>query len=125
MRANGALLLPETWRTENRAERMRGLLGRDGLPQGCALLLDPCGAVHTVGMRFTLDLLFLDARWRVVRVVTGVRSGRWFVWGGWRARRVVELASGWLDTSGLSGTQLVYGASPLPHAPCRRTSLRR
>ena len=125
MRADGKLVLPEVWRTQSAAERLRGLLGRDKLPEGCALLLDPCGAIHTLGMRFTLDLVFLDAGWRVVRLVTGVRPGRWFVWGGWRARRVLEVASGWLDAGGLTGATLVYGASEPPSGPCRRTSLTR
>jgi uncharacterized membrane protein (UPF0127 family) len=125
MRANGKLLLPQAWRTESAAERMRGLLGRDGLPEGCGLLIDHCGAIHTLGMRFALDVVFLDAGWRVVRVVAGVRPGRWFVWGGWRARRVLEVASGWLNASGLRGARLVYGASDPPNGPCRRTSLTR
>ena len=32
--------------------RMRGLLGRAGLPSGRALLIVPCRAIHTLGMRF-------------------------------------------------------------------------
>ena len=48
---------------------------------GEALLIERCGSVHTVGMRFALDLVFLDRGWRVVRVARNVGPGRWMVWG--------------------------------------------
>lgn len=82
-------------------DRMRGLLGRAGLGASAALLIERCGAVHTVGMRFALDLVFLDRGWRVVRVVRGVRPGRLMVWGGWRASRVVEVEAGCVAVEGL------------------------
>ena len=48
--------------------RRRGLLGRDGF-EG-ALLLRPCRQVHTVGMRFTLDVAFCDTEGIVLRTST-------------------------------------------------------
>ena len=50
----------------SRRERRRGLLGQ----QGCdgALILPRCRWVHTVGMRFALDVAFLDGENRVVKV---------------------------------------------------------
>jgi uncharacterized membrane protein (UPF0127 family) len=77
--------------------RLRGLLGCRTLGPGAGMLIESCSAVHTVGMRFSLDLIFLDAQWRIVACVSGVRPGRWCVPGGLRARRVVEVESGWLD----------------------------
>lgn len=83
-------------------ERMRGLLGREGLEPGCAMLIERCGSVHTVGMKFVLDLVFLDRVDRVVRVLRGVKPGRFFVWGGWGASSVVEAQSGGLAVGSLS-----------------------
>jgi uncharacterized membrane protein (UPF0127 family) len=48
--------------------RARGLLGRDGC-EG-ALLLQPARSVHTIGMRFAIDVAFCDRNLRVLRVVT-------------------------------------------------------
>ena len=117
MEAGQILLADAVWvaraeRASTAFERMRGLLGRAALGAGAALLIERCGAVHTVGMRFPLDLVFVDRSWRVVRVVRNVRPGRWMVWGGWRAARVVESEAGCLAIGGLApGARLAW--SPL------------
>ena len=49
-----------------RRARRRGLLGRDGI-EG-ALLLTPARAVHTFGMRFDLDVAYLDGSGRVLEL---------------------------------------------------------
>jgi uncharacterized membrane protein (UPF0127 family) len=53
--------------------RRRGLLGRDGI-EG-ALLLSPASSVHTLGMRFAIDVAYLDRKSRVLAVRT-MRPGR-------------------------------------------------
>ena len=58
------VLVPET-----RRERVRGLRGTRRLAEREGLLLERCRSVHTFGMRFPIDAVLLDARWRVVRVV--------------------------------------------------------
>lgn len=47
--------------------RFLGLMGRAGLPPGGGLLLDPGGAIHTLFMRFPLDVLYLDRKGSVLR----------------------------------------------------------
>ena len=54
--------------------RLRGLALRD--EAGWALLIRRCRCVHTFGMRFALDLVWLDAEGRVMRVDRGVRPRR-------------------------------------------------
>lgn len=73
--------------------RMRGLLGRRGLPAGEGLLLSPCSGIHTLGMRFAIAAVHLDSEWRILRVDPRVPPGRWFCSGGLRTRRVLELAA--------------------------------
>jgi len=53
-------------------KRMVGLLNRKALAQGEGLLLDHCMGIHTVGMRFPIDVLFLDKDLRVMRAVKAV-----------------------------------------------------
>ena len=75
---------------ESRGERRRGLLGRDGLDG--ALLLRPARSVHTLGMRFPIDVAFCDADLRVLRVVRMPRYRMSRV--VWRSRAVVEAEAG-------------------------------
>lgn len=84
-------------------ERSRGLLGRDGIDG--ALLLQPATSVHTFGMRFALDVAFLDRDNAVLRVVTMRRNrlGRPVL----RARSVLEAEAGAFERWGLrSGDRL-------------------
>ena len=71
------------------AARLRGLLGRRA-PR--PLLLTGTGAIHTCGMRFDIDVVFLDAELRVVRVVRGLRPWRFAAARG--ARAALELPAG-------------------------------
>ena len=74
----------------SRAERRRGLLGRTGV-RG-ALMLPRCRSVHTVGMRFALDVVWLDRTGAVVRVAR-VDPGR-VTRPVRRSRAVVEATAG-------------------------------
>ena len=58
--------------TTNR-QRRKGLLGRDGLEGG--LWLEPCRQVHTLRMRFAIDVAYVDRAGRVLAVRT-MRPGR-------------------------------------------------
>jgi uncharacterized membrane protein (UPF0127 family) len=72
--------------------RMRGLLGRSGLPAGEGLLLRPAPSIHTAFMRFPIDALFLDRELRVLRVVERLLPWRMASKRG--ARAVLELSAG-------------------------------
>ena len=73
--------------------RLRGLLGRDGIDG--ALLLRPARSVHTLGMRFPIDVAFCDSNMVVIDTVTMKRHrlGRPRV----RAHCVIEAAEGAFD----------------------------
>lgn len=77
--------------------RLRGLLGRRSLAPGEGLLLEPCQAVHGLGMAFVCDIVYLDTDNRVVYQGQLRRNGR----GPYRrdARRVLEVPEGVLDES--------------------------
>ena len=67
------------------AGRRRGLLGRDGI-EG-AFVIEPCRWVHTIGMRFPLDVAYLDEDGNVLKTVRmarhrvgwPVRDGHWVI----------------------------------------------
>lgn len=72
-------------------ERMRGLLGRVALDADRALWLEPCNAVHTFGMRFPIDVVFIDRRGCVLSIHRNVGSAR--VLFCWRARAALEMGA--------------------------------
>lgn len=73
--------------------RLVGLLGKSHLEPGAGLLIMPSQAIHTVAMRFAIDVVFIDRDLRVIHLrqsmapfrITGIH---------WRARRVLELPAG-------------------------------
>ncbi|HVD56533.1 MAG TPA: DUF192 domain-containing protein [Thermoleophilaceae bacterium] len=75
-----------------RRRRLLGLALRRRPPDGWGLLLPRCRSVHTFGMRFAIDIVFLDARGRVVRVVSGLRPRRIVLCR--RAAAAVEVRAG-------------------------------
>lgn len=81
------LIVPTT-----RRSKMLGLAKLDALPADHGLLLEPCRSVHTVTMRFALDLVWLDGAGAPVRLDEDVPPRR--LRTCLRARSVVETPAG-------------------------------
>lgn len=79
--------------------RLRGLLGRRALPPDAGLLLRPASAIHTCGMRFAIDAVFLDGDGRVLRLAENLRPWRFAAARG--AHGVLELRAGSCARAGL------------------------
>ena len=110
-------LLAETMFT-----RLRGLLGRSGLPSGEGMLLRPAASVHTAFMRFPIDAVFLDRENRVVKVAAELAPWRAAACRG--SRTVLELPAGEAARQGLRpGVSLTQvwrsepASRPRPQAP--------
>ena len=80
-----------------RASRRRGLLGRDEMPDGQALIIAPCNAIHTWFMRFTIDVAFVTKTGKVLKRYDAVPP--WRMAFAWRAFAAIELAAGTLRAS--------------------------
>ena len=99
-----AVLVPRVTVARTPWRRALGLLGRRALAAGEGLWLEPCAAVHTWGMRFAIDAVFLDAGGTVMRVVT---LSPWrMVWTP-GARSVLELSAGAAAAAGLDAGRVV------------------
>ena len=95
-----------------RADRRKGLLGRNSLGVSEGLMLSPCAAVHTAFMRFAIDLVFVDSDGRAVCVVSQVRPWRMAV--SLRARSVIELPAGTAAAADIRVGDMLYLAPPPP-----------
>lgn len=79
--------------------RLKGLLGTEGLSTGEGIWISPCNSIHSFGMRFEFDVLFLDGGYRVeglYRCFQRNRISRVF----WKARGVLELPAGTIERTG-------------------------
>lgn len=102
----GALVASSVEVAQTSAARRKGLLGRTELPRGSALVISRCNAVHTIGMRFPIDILFVDAQGRVRKVVYGLGPRRIAFSPG--ARLAIEFAAGELPPHRLQVGDRVY-----------------
>ncbi len=73
--------------------RLVGLLGRTSLPWEHGLLITWCDSIHTIGMRFPIDAVFVDRDLRVVKTIEGLKPFR-VVFPVHRAVAVLELPAG-------------------------------
>src|SRR5262252_9919045 len=99
-----------------RAQRNRGLLGRNGLAPSTALILLPCFSVHTAFMRFSIDVVFIDRHGRAMKFVRDLRP--WRIAMALRAHAVVELAAGGLSDLAV-GDRVYLDPSPDGVTPLR------
>lgn len=88
--------------------RARGLLGRSRLEEGEGLLLTGCPAVHTVGMRFPIDVAFLDEDGIIMAIYHRLRPNRRTAWHK-RAAWALELPAGTLNENATAtGHRLIW-----------------
>jgi uncharacterized membrane protein (UPF0127 family) len=89
------------------AKRRTGLLKHNALEPGEGLWIAPCEAVHTAGMKFSIDVLFLDKQRRVLKIRANMTA--WKISACWRAHSVLELPAGACAATGtLTGDQLEF-----------------
>ncbi|MGC1782876.1 MAG: DUF192 domain-containing protein [Acidobacteriaceae bacterium] len=94
------------------AKRRKGLLGRACLGPGEGLWIVPCESVHTFGMKFPIDLVYIDRKYRVRKVRSAVPS--WRLSACLSAHSILELAAGAAGaTRTVRGDQLEFSSADL------------
>lgn len=74
--------------------RMLGLMFSSGLPKETdGFLISPCNSIHTFFMRYSLDVLFLDNDFKIVKAIYGLSPWR-MTWIYFRSRHVLEMEAG-------------------------------
>jgi len=80
--------------------RMVGLLGRRSLAAGGGLWIRPSSGVHTVGMRFPIDVIGLDKTFKVIKLWKNLVPYR-VTSLSWAMHSVIELPSGRITETGV------------------------
>jgi uncharacterized membrane protein (UPF0127 family) len=79
-------------------DRRTGLLNRETFEPGEGLHIVPCDSIHTMGMRFPIDVLFLDGNGAVLVAWRNIPPGSSMVCAG--ASSALELPAGMIDATG-------------------------
>lgn len=89
---SGCLLASRVEIALDSQSRRRGLLDRDTFDPGSALIIAPCGAIHTFFMRFAIDVVFVTRDGRVLKTYVAVPRRR--IAFSLAAFAVIELPAG-------------------------------
>ena len=105
-RTRGATLASDVQLADTPRARRIGLLKREKLNPGQGLWIFPTQAIHTFGMRFPIDVVFLDRQMKIKRVYQQLAPFR-LTSLVWSAQSALELPSGSLAaTNTVVGDQL-------------------
>jgi uncharacterized protein len=103
----GAVLAEHAEVADDSRKRRTGLLKHESLAPGEGLWIAPCEAVHSFGMKFTIDVLFLDRKKRVRKARAALEPRR--ISACLTAHSVLELPEGTIAATGTrSGDQLEF-----------------
>lgn len=69
--ANRAKVARNLW------SRITGLIGKKDFNPGEGLVLLPCKGIHTLGMRFPIDVLYVSETGIVTKILSGIKPNRW------------------------------------------------
>ncbi len=72
----GSLIIKYCYRTTNRWERIRGILGRGKLSSDSALYINNCDCIHTFFLKTHISAIFLDNENRILEIVNDMKPWR-------------------------------------------------
>ena len=99
-------VVDQGWAADNSWKKMVGLLKHSYLNKGEGMWIPGCNWIHSIGMKFEFDAVFINRKKQVVKIVTQIAPNR-FLAPVWRASGVVELPSGGVFNCGVEvGDQL-------------------
>lgn len=73
---NKVVLVSRLYIAQTFWSRLKGLLGTSELTAGEGLLIRPCSSIHTFGMRYPIDVLFLSSELKVLKIVHSIPAMR-------------------------------------------------
>lgn len=107
IRKAGTNVVPQCHVATSFVERFLGLMGRKEV---APLFFPQCNSIHTFFMRVPIDVVYLDADYRVVDVSAAMKPWR-IGKPRWNAKHVLELAAGRAAALGIAvGDRLEVGA---------------
>jgi uncharacterized membrane protein (UPF0127 family) len=101
----GEIICEKVKLANNMFTRLLGLMFSKDLPINEGLLIRPCNSIHTFFMNYSLDIVFLDKEFCVVKVIYNMRPWR-MSWMYFKASQVLEMKAGNLKSNIAVGEKL-------------------
>lgn len=93
LKDNGMILCQQMKIASSFFDRLIGLMFSSSMVGFDGLLIKHCQSIHTFFMRYEIDVVFLDSKMKVVKVIRRMKPWRVSAFY-WRASQVLELAGG-------------------------------
>jgi uncharacterized protein len=90
---------------KNFVDRAIGLMFKPPMIKYDSLLIRPCRSIHTCFMLYSLDIVFLDDNFKIVKIIRNIKPWRMSLLY-WRASQALELKAGSVDPMIKEGDQL-------------------
>lgn len=111
-RTRGRLIADNAKVANNFFLRLKGLLGTDSLPAGTGLFIGPCPQIHMFGMKYPIDVIFIDKAGVVVGLVERIKPGQMSK-SFKKSIGCIELPAGTISDTGTAiGDVIERGAAP-------------
>ncbi len=94
----GVILAEDIFVANTFFPRIKGLIGREFLLPGQAIILEPCNSIHTFFMRFPIDVLFVNRDYGVIKTILNLCPNR-VSSICWHSARVIELPAGKINST--------------------------
>lgn len=88
-------------------ERLLGLMFEEKIPKGDCLVINPCQSIHTFFMKFNLDVIFIDSKYTIIKIIRNFRPWRLSLFY-YKSKMVLEMNGGTLPKEIKAGDELEF-----------------
>jgi len=103
----GTVLADKVVKADTFFKRLKGLMLKKSLECGEGLLLSPCKSIHTFGMRFGIDVIYISKAGEIVKMKENILPGK-IEPIVLKASYVLELPAGTIKKSGIELGDILY-----------------
>lgn len=95
----GEVLFKRTQVADSFKDRFKGLIGKESIRSDEALFFDKCSSVHMFGMRFAIDVIYLNRQSEVIKIVSKLSPWSFSLFP--KASSLIEVRAGQCQKLGL------------------------
>lgn len=103
---NQQVILSDVKIAKNPFSRMKGLLFTKEILPGKGLCLKPCNGVHSIGMRYAIDVIYLNKAGAIQKIIHDFKPGKLGP-VNFKTHQIVEMKAGTLKPLDLTAGEVL------------------